>query len=48
MGVDYSINANMGVRASYYLGLADVAEDVDSDFNYNNTGIGVSLLYKMQ
>ena len=48
LGVDYSINANMGVRASYYLGLADVAEDVDSDFNYNNTGIGVSLLYKMQ
>jgi len=48
LGVDYSINANMGVRASYYLGLADVVEDVDSDFNYKHSGIGVSLLYKMQ
>jgi hypothetical protein len=48
LGIDYSINANMGVRASYYLGLADVAEDLDSDFNYKNTGIGISILYKMQ
>ena len=47
LGVDYSINANMGVRASYYLGLADVADDLDSDFNYKNTGIGISILYKM-
>ena len=48
LGVDYSINANMGVRASYYLGLADVVEDVVSDLNYKHTGIGVLLLYKMQ
>jgi len=48
LGIDFSINANMGVRASYYLGLADVVEDLDSDFNYKNTGIGISLLYKIQ
>ena len=23
-------------------------EDLDSDFNYKNTGIGISILYKMQ
>ena len=48
LGVDFSLNVNMGVRASYYLGLADVVEDLDSDFNYKNTGIGISILYKMQ
>jgi hypothetical protein len=47
LGVDYMLNTNMGVRASYYLGLADVVKDLDSDFNYTNTGIGISLLFKM-
>ena len=48
LGVDFSLNANMGVRTSYYLGLADVVKDLDSDSNYKNTGIGISILYKMQ
>ena len=47
LGVDYSINASLGVRASYYLGLADVGKEGDSDENFKNTGIGISLLYKM-
>jgi len=47
LGVDYMLNTNMGVRASYYLGLADVVKDLDSDFNFTNTGIGISLLFKM-
>ena len=46
LGVDYMVNANIGVRASYYLGLADVAKDVESDLNFKNTGIGIALLYK--
>jgi hypothetical protein len=41
------LNANMGVRASYYLGLADVVEDTDSDLNWKNTGIGILLLVKL-
>ena len=47
LGVDYMLNTNMGVRASYYLGLADVVKDLDSDSNFTNTGIGISLLFKM-
>jgi opacity protein-like surface antigen len=47
IGLDYMINTKMGVRASYYLGLADVIKDVDSDFNFKNTGIGLALLYNL-
>jgi hypothetical protein len=37
----------MGIRASYYLGLADVIKDADSDLNLKNRGIGISLLYSL-
>ena len=47
LGVDYMINTNMGIRASYYLGLADVVKDNDSDLNFKNRGIGISLLYSL-
>lgn len=47
LGVDFMLNANMGIRASYYLGLADVAKDITSDINYKNRGIGINILYKM-
>ena len=47
LGVDYMLNTNMGIRASYYLGLADVIKDADSDLNLKNRGIGISLLYSL-
>jgi len=47
LGVDYMLNTNMGIRASYYLGLADVVKDADSDLNFKNRGIGISLLYSL-
>ena len=47
LGVDYMLNTNMGIRASYYLGLADVLKDADSDLNLKNRGIGISLLYSL-
>ena len=47
LGVDYMFDTNMGIRASYYLGLADVVKDLDSDSNFTNTGIGISLLFKI-
>ena len=47
LGVDYMFDTNMGIRASYYLGLADVIKDADSDLNLKNRGIGISLLYSL-
>jgi len=41
------LNDKMGIRASYYFGLADIAKDVDSDYNFKHVGIGISLLLKM-
>ena len=35
-------NTNVGIRASYYLGLADVVGGADLEFK--NRGIGISLL----
>ena len=47
LGADIMLNANMGIRASYYLGLADVSKDADSDLNFKNRGLTISILYKM-
>jgi len=44
-GADYMINDNIGIRFSYYHGLADIAKDLDSDENMKNTGILLGLLY---
>ena len=43
LGGDYMINEKIGVRASYFKGLSDIAEDVSSK---NNT-ISVSLLFNL-
>ena len=43
LGGDYMINEKIGVRASYFKGLSDIAED---DETKNNT-ISVSLLFKL-
>ena len=45
LGFDYGINDNMGVRLSYYLGLADTNEETTEGYEVKNTGIGVSFLY---
>ena len=46
-GADYMFNTNIGIRASYYLGLADVADGVESNYNFKNRGIAINLLYKI-
>ena len=43
LGGDYMINEKIGVRASYFKGLSDIAEDASSK---NNT-ISVSLLFNL-
>ena len=43
LGGDYMINEKIGVRASFFKGLSDIAEDVSSK---NNT-ISVSLLFNL-
>jgi len=43
--VEYRLNASIGIRASYYLGLADVVKDLDSNYNYKNTSVGINLLF---
>ena len=45
LGFDYGINDNMGVRLSYYLGLADISKETTAGMERKNTGIGVSFLY---
>lgn len=47
VGANIMLNQNIGIRGSYYLGFADVAKDFDSDENWKNRGIGLTLLYKM-
>jgi len=47
VGGDYMINDKMGMRCSYYHGLANIIEDQDSDDNLRNTGVQLALLYKL-
>lgn len=49
LGADYMFMPNIGVRASYYLGLADVdaSDEATSETNWKNRSIGISLLYKL-
>ena len=46
-GADYMLNPKIGVRASYYLGLSDVANGIESDYNFKNRGIAINFLYKI-
>ena len=49
LGADYTFMPNIGVRLSYYLGLADVdaSEIATSDTNFKNRSIGINLFYKL-
>jgi len=47
LGADFMLNINIGVRASYYIGLSDIAEGVPTNNNLKNRGIGLCLLYKL-
>ena len=38
------INEQFGLRASYYMGLTDVADGVDEDENYKNNTLSISIL----
>ncbi len=46
-GADFMFSTTVGARASYYIGLADVAEGVTSTNNFKNRGIEICLLYKI-
>ena len=44
-GANYMINEQIGVRASYYMGLTDVADGLEEDANYKNNTFGFSVLF---
>ncbi|NOZ08114.1 MAG: PEGA domain-containing protein [FCB group bacterium] len=44
LGMDYMINARIGLRGEVYVGLVDVMLDTASDLNFKNRGFTVSLL----
>ena len=48
VGASFMLNEKFGIRASYYLGLTDVAKDLDEDFNFKNNTISLSALMKLQ
>ena len=41
LGYTYSVNDNMGVYVSYYMGLAEITEDSET----THTGIGLGITY---
>ena len=44
VGANLMINEQFGLRASYYMGLTDVADGVDEDENYKNNTLSISIL----
>ena len=44
LGANYVINERIGFRASYYLGLTDLPNDVFYNTNYKNNTFGFSVL----
>lgn len=46
-GTDFMFNSTVGARASYYIGLSNVADGALSNQNFKNRGIGLCLLYKI-
>ncbi len=44
LGMDYMINARIGLRGEVYLGLVDVMLNTPSNLNYKNRGVTISLL----
>ena len=47
VGASFMLNEKFGIRASYYLGLTDVAKDGAADENYKNNTISLSALMKL-
>lgn len=47
LGIDYFFTGTMGVRASYYFGIASIDKDLDADESAKHNGIGISFLYKL-
>ena len=47
VGASFMLNEKFGIRASYYLGLTDVAKDGADDENYKNNTISLSALMKL-
>ena len=47
IGANFKINEYIGLRASYYMGLTDVAEGIDEDTNYKNNTLNFSLLINL-
>ena len=47
VGASFMLNEKFGIRASYYLGLTDVAKDGGDDENYKNNTISLSALMKL-
>ena len=44
LGANFMINDQFGLRASYYMGLTDVADEIDDDANYKNNTLSFSVL----
>jgi methyl-accepting chemotaxis protein len=44
-GAQYWLTEKIGLRTSYYLGLADVEAEVEEEYNYKNTTVSFSLIY---
>ena len=47
VGASFMLNEKFGIRASYFLGLTDVAKDGADDENYKNNTISLSALMKL-
>jgi hypothetical protein len=47
LGANILLDPQIGFRATYYLGLADVSKDFPSNLNWKNRGIGITLLYTL-
>tara|TARA_B100001287_G_C22579948_1_gene480451 strand:- start:279 stop:863 length:585 start_codon:yes stop_codon:yes gene_type:complete len=44
LGANFMINEQFGLRASYYMGLTDVADGTNDDENYKNNTLSFSVL----
>ena len=47
VGASFMLNEKFGIRASYFLGLTDVAKDGADDENYKNNTLSLSALMKL-
>lgn len=47
LGADYLLKDGNRIRVMYYFGLADVAKDLETDFNYRNRGLSIQFTRKI-